>query len=911
LDLTVNDVVTPGTCANNYTITRTWTATDVCGNSSTSTQIITVDDNTPPVILNCPDSQMFCSTNSGIYNVPTISVSDNCIGEITTIFNISGATNRNGIGNDASGVFEIGTSTVVWTVTDVCNNESTCSVIVTIDETLLPTFSQLGPFCIASSPDTFPNVSLNGVIGSWSPDVINADLVGTVEYLFTPDADQCATLASMNVEIIEITLDVTTSNPICFGGNGSIGFASSGSNGTYSYTVNGSPATNPHSAVASTYTVAVSDGTCSASQNVTLVQPLLLDASYTKTNVTCNGDSNGAIDVTVEGGTTPYSFAWSDGNMATEDRTGLVAGTYSVVVSDANGCSFTISNIVITQPQAVSVTGVISNVSCNNGTNGGVVTTTIGGNTGNYTYLWSSLQQTASISNVGAGTYAVTATDAQACTGTASFVINQPEEISITSQISNPSCHALTNGEVLLTVSGGTPSYSYQWNPTGSGGSEAENLSGVGVGTYSVTVTDSLLCSSTATYTLIEPSILSVSETSINTTCDLPNGSISITANGGTPAYTYQWDANALNATTAEVSNLSNQSYTLTVTDANQCTIEKTIEVGRDIPPTLSLVEQINETCSDSNAEITVEVSDGRPDYTYSWSCNLGYNNPTIGNLSAGTHIAIVTDADGCTDSLIILITNHEEPQVQIVSISPAHCDQADGAARLEVTGGSASYSYDWGTTPARTSNYETQLMGNHYTVTVSDGVCDVEIIVDVPNLPGPTVNASANPSEAYVSRSLIRFNDGSTGATSWNWDFGNGQYSTDRKPSYNYEHAGTYDVILTVIDDYGCSASDTVQIVIHEGLVVWIPDAFTPNGDGLNDSFGPRAKGMSLDDYEMVILDRWGKLAFITNDYYQHWDGTIYGQRVEVNSIYLYKITIKDVLGKKHLYSGRVSLIY
>ncbi|MDD4576186.1 MAG: gliding motility-associated C-terminal domain-containing protein, partial [Bacteroidales bacterium] len=157
----------------------------------------------------------------------------------------------------------------------------------------------------------------------------------------------------------------------------------------------------------------------------------------------------------------------------------------------------------------------------------------------------------------------------------------------------------------------------------------------------------------------------------------------------------------------------------------------------------------------------------------------------------------------------------------------------------------------------------------------------------------------------------IVRFDDGSTGATTCYLDYGTGQDSQEQTPSFKYEVPGTYNVVLTATDDFGCSTSDTVIVIVHEGLEVWIPDAFSPNGDGLNDLFGPVARGMSLEGYEMVIIDRWGKEAFYTNDYFHRWDGTINGTKVEMNTVFIYRIKLRDIMGKEYGYSGRVSLIY
>ena len=832
-------------------------------------------------------------TGSGTAHIATPWSSSNA----NSTVDITGNVNGNIVGN----------SIITYMDEHGCIAQATVNVI----ENVLPNFTQLGRYCINSTPSSLPGTSTNGYTGTWNPATISTTTAGTITYTFTPSAGECAISASMDVEIIQINLNVTATNPLCNGDNGSIAFTASGGIGNYTYTVNGTSATSPHSVAAGTYAVVASDGTCSGTQSETLIQPELLDAYYTRTNVTCNGGTNASIDVTVEGGVPPYTFAWSDGNITSEDRLGLGVGIYSTIITDANGCSLSMNNIAIQQPQVITITGLISHVSCYNGSNGNITTTVSGGNQGNYTYLWSSSQQSANISAMIAGTYIVTATDSQGCTGSSSFTINQPTAINIVSQVSHTSCHSQNDGGVLLTINGGTPNYTFQWNPEGIGGSTSQNLSGVGAGNYSVTITDSRFCSTSASYIITEPSAIAIANTIVNTTCDLPNGSISLNVSGGTPQYEYQWDAGAMNAMTPNVSYLTNQDYSVTITDANQCSIEQTITVGRDVPPSLILVSQINETCSDTNGQISVSVADGNPAFMYVWSINGGTNSPIINNIAAGIHSVTVTDADGCSDSLSVVITNHEAQQAIISSISPSHCNQADGSAVLEVTGGSGNYTYNWGSSPPRTSSHETLLVGGQYIVTISDGVCDVELIVDVPNLPGPSVNASASPNEAFVSKALIRFNDGSNGATSWFWDYGTGQYSEEQTPSFKFEVPGIYDVVLTATDNYGCSTSDTVKIIIHEELEAWIPDAFSPNGDGLNDYFGPVASGMRLEGYEMIIYDRWGKQVFVSNDYFSQWDGNINGEKIISNSVFVYFIKIYDLMGKEYIYKGRVTLVY
>ncbi len=902
----VSDVSNGATCPE--IITRTYKVTDACNNFINVTQTVTVGDNIPPVITGCPSGQTLCQVAAGNYTIPQITATDNCTANPSIAYSITGATNRTGVGGDASGLFSVGTSTIVWTVSDACNNQSTCSVSVTINENVLPTFTQMGPYCIGSTPVALPSTSTNGIAGTWNPASINTTTAGSSTYTFTPNTGVCAISTTMQINVVSISLTATPTSPACYGGNGSIAFSSTGGINPLTYRVNSVISTSPYTAIAGTYTVSVSDANgCTASTIVNVTDPLLLDAYFTATNVSCNGGSDGAIDVTVEGGVGSYTYHWAD-NPTSQDRTGLTLGTYNVTITDANSCSITLS-IPITQPAVISITGNLSHVSCYNGSNGAVTTTTIGG-TPTYTYAWTGGYNTSNINNVIAGTYIVTATDSRGCTGTASFTLNQPTIITINGTITHPTCNGLTNGGVDITPNDGTPGYTYQWNPTGANGT-SQDLTGAEAGSYTVTVSDSRNCTMTSSYLLVEPTALTTTYDVMDMTCDSTNGSITLHPTDGTPTYTYLWGANASNAATASITHLTNDNYIVTITDSHLCSLVSTITVNRIIPPSILVSNVINETCSDTNASITIIVSDGRPDYHYTWSSNPNNDYPYINNISEGTHVVTVTDSDGCVDTAIVVITNHEAPIPSVNSITPAHCDQADGAASIAVEGGSGVYTYDWGVNPPRTSNSESGLHGTTYVVIISDSICDVPLTVVIPNLPGPTAIGSANPSAIGVDRANIRFTDNSEGATSWNWDFANGHHSAGQNPVFKYEIPGNYNVVLTVTDDYGCTDTDTILVQVFEGIEVWIPNGFSPNGDGLNDEFGPIASGYSNAGYEMLIYDRWGKQCFISNDYFTRWNGKIDGVKVDMNVVFVYRITIFDLLGKEYIYTGKISLIY
>jgi hypothetical protein len=326
-----------------------------------------------------------------------------------------------------------------------------------------------------------------------------------------------------------ITLTNVASNVLCNGGtSGAINLTPSGGTAPYTYNWGSGVTTEDRTGLAAgVYTVTVSAvNSCATTSSITITQPATaITASNVATNVLCNGAATGAINLTASGGTGALTYNWGSG-IISEDRTGLAAGTYTVTVTDANACTLS-NSATITQPAAaVTVTGRITNVSCFGGSNGAINITPVGG-IGTYTYNWGSVI-TEDRTNLIAGSYRVTVTDANSCTAVYANTITQPAAITFTTTPSGAVCPAINNGTVSTSVSGGTANYSYLW----SNAQTSSGISALAAGTYTVTLTDANSCTATSS-----ASIASLTSSTAPTlsapTITCPNTTITLTASGG------------------------------------------------------------------------------------------------------------------------------------------------------------------------------------------------------------------------------------------------------------------------------------------------------------------------------------------------------------------------------------------
>jgi gliding motility-associated-like protein len=317
----------------------------------------------------------------------------------------------------------------------------------------------------------------------------------------------------------------------------------------------------------------------------------------------------------------------------------------------------------------------------------------------------------------------------------------------------------------------------------------------------------------------------------------------------------------------------------------------------------------VDENCNTSNGSATVNITSGQPPITYTWS-NGGANSPTINNLTAGNYSVTVSSGNGCTSSSNFTIANIFGPQLIVSNLVDDHCGKGVGQATVTVTNSTGSFTYTWLLTPPQVGQTVTGLSEGVYLVAVTDGTCSDTISIPIANMPNPTANFEPSPSITTASNAAIRFINQSVGGYTYNWFFGDGDTSTLVSPVHNYLSSQTYTVLLQVTDEYGCIDTISKTIIIYEDLEVFIPNAFTPNGDGKNDIFRPYGKGYKLDGYEMLIFDRWGKMIFQTNTFDKGWDGRVDGTLANINAVFMYKMVIRDLNNQEHRYRGTFTIL-
>ena len=658
-------------------------------------------------------------------------------------------------------------------------------------------------------------------------------------------------------------------------------------------------------------------------------------------NITCNGYSDGSIiiDTVSEGNgiyQDPlyyYNYLWSDengllpGDPTMKDQSGLDSGMYYVQITDILGC-FTIDSIRLIDPPGIDLTDTVFslsndgnyNISCYGASDGSIDITIVGGS-GNYSYLWTgpagaeidpvAEDQTGLI----AGTYGLTVLDINDCQKDYSFTLTQPDSLSLTytSSISvagnnNINCAGGNEGSIDISIGGGSvDNYIYEWSTDDGSGINIENQdqTGLTAGQYNVMVTDLNGCVLSREFVLTEPDSLLTTIAGTDITCasvNFDDGAADLTVNGGTGqgTYIFNWSNGAV---TEDISNLTAGTYWVTVSDANNCIRQDSIDILLPPPLLISIdtsdYNGYNISCAGrKDGWINIVMDSGTPPYLFSWTGPGTFTSTEkdIQNLAAGAYSLHIVDSNSCFGDTTILLTEPDSLIVDILLSTTASEDyqiycygDSTGMIDLDVTGGIEPYSYLWMDGTAESSR--SLLQAGDYTVIILDkNSCALDTTVTLvqpePLTDSVVIKNAYCPDMPDGEIELI-IEGGYTSSTYYYLWSDNVPTSYITDPYISELTADIYTVLIT--DDNNCELRDTLEVKFENSQCLEIPNAFSPNGDGINDYW----QIYLIELYPNAVIEifnRWGTVVYKSkNGYDPPWDGSYKGRPLPVDSYYYF----------------------
>ena len=433
------------------------------------------------------------------------------------------------------------------------------------------------------------------------------------------------------------------------------------------------------------------------------------------TDATCATAANGRVVLQPDGQNPPYQFVLGGNANSTGVFDQLTPGTYTAYISDASGCQRQM-NVVVGAPPPLSIALVETPPTCFGGDNG-ALRATVSGGIPPYHYLWNDPQNQTSphAVNLRAGIYALTVSDRNGCTATATATLNSPTEIVVSVTAVAARCHGEASGVAAVTTSGGIGPYQYQW----ANGQTTSVAAGLPAGFHGVTITDAVGCAK-ATFALItQPPPLMLSTTTVEPTCaNRTDGSASVSAQGGTGAFSYIWSTTPLQHTATAV-NLAAGTYTVTVGDQNSCTATATVTLQAPSPIAVALAVEDVRCHGQTSGTISATAQGGIGTLSYTWSTTPAQTTATAVQLAAGTYTVTVSDLNACSTTASATVTQPAPLALKLIP-QPIRCfGESSGSLFTDASGGIGPYTYAWSS--GETTADLSQKAAGTYTLTLTD----------------------------------------------------------------------------------------------------------------------------------------------------------------------------------------------
>jgi gliding motility-associated-like protein len=938
--VTVNPLPTVGATANPTTICAGQSSTLTASGASTYTWSPNAGSSTSnptSVTTSATDTYTVTATdNNGCVNSaqvtvtvtpsPTLNVSASpatiCAGQTATL-SVSGATSYTwSTGSNASTetVSPVGTTTysVIGDNGGIC----TATETVVVNVTPLPTLTvSAAPASICTGDSSLLSVSgaatytWSANAGSATTSTVTVFPSGNTTYTVSGTQSGCShsQTVTVNVGAVPVVTVSASDTTICSGQATTLS-AAGASNYTWLPSGSGST-TNVNPTSSTTYTLIGDNGGCSDTTTFAVtVNPTPTVTAVSSPATICAG----ASDTLTASGAATYTWSNNAGSAttATVAVTPNSTDTYTVISTDLNGCGDTAT--VTVNVNALPAVTVNSSTIC---AGQQTATLTAGGAT---TYTWSTAQNGGTITVTPSTTtgYTVAGTDNNGCMNSAvsTVVVNQPPTVSVT-----PAAVTICNtSSTTLTASG---ALIYTWTPAGSlvppiGGTVTATPGSTTA--YTVTGVDINGCfGSAVTSVSVNPLPVITATTSAASLC--AGGTATLSASGGA---TYTWSANAGSTVndSASVNPSSSDTYTVTGTDANGCNNSATVNVTVSPLPTLGAVSS-QTVCGGANTGSVIFGNSGGS--TVNWTNtnpsigvaasgtgNInGYQAPSVTSTQTGVITATPVDnTSGCVgSSQTFTIVINPQPAISGGAVDSALCGAATGGVSgITVSGGTAPYAYQWysGGSPvsgATSGTLTSQPIGTYSLVVTDANSCSAASpAFIVPGTPSVTASFVATPTTGIAPLN-VSFTNGSVGASSYSWNFGNGTGSSAQNPSATYATGGTYVITLTASNG-SCASTYTMTLFVDQAISLTVPNVFTPNGDNINDEFGFVASGIT--ELSCDIYNRWGQKVKTLTSATDKWDGKLDNGNAAADGTYYYMVIAKSFDGKPHNSEGYLTIM-
>lgn len=768
--------------------------------------------------------------------------------------------------------------------------------------------------------------------------------VNTEFYLTFSDTCGCTINDTFRINMRKLSPpSINRTPPNCGNDNGVLQVTGNGGLSPYSYTLDGggknlANGTGVFSNLNNGYyTIRITDaGKCFTEFIDTFTNTAPIIDSITTKDLTCYKSQNGSIDVYASEGIGPLSYSIDGGAnyLLGSSFNGLEAGNYSVIVQSSDFCQTKPIAIKINQPDSLYADLYYSEVTCNGYADAWAHGVAFGGTTP-YKYQWGNGSTRDSAINLSGGLDSLVLTDANNCRFVKKINILEYPEVVIDSIVhKNSTCFGFDDGQVEIFARGGKQALFYSKNQGGTY-TQFNTFTKLAPETYYFRVRDINNCTAFDTIKTIEPPEVRVTSIYDSTTiCVSTCADMIVNASGGNIAkYTYHWTPGISSTVQAQrVCPDESTTYFVYARDTAGC-ISVTRKIRVELYDSLSVsMSEDREICLNQNTELPVVAAGGDgTGYVYDWSPKLGLNDPNLPNPLASpdtftTYTVTVRDLCGSPSvSNTVNVNVRPLPDINFTADTTIGCHPAKIIFRNTSPNAGFDCLWDFGNGIQFSNCLEAPAIyrrpGNYdVTLSISDefGCRDSLTKADfVEVLRSPYPHFTWEPENPTTKNPEVQFKDLSLiDIKEWNWTFGSFETSTEQHPEVSFPEVNDdrYPVKLQVTGQNGCSSDTVYTVEIGPEFSLYIPKAFSPNGDGVNDVFRPIGKGIDFDEYQMYIYNRWGELIFESNDYNIGWDGTDArsGEAMK-QGIYPYRFLIGDTFNEaeRHEFRGTVTIVY